>query len=152
MTNKGPIEYLFDSSGNEFKGGVTVYELEKNVFNSLNDLNKKYVEYINSEKTDNTKITDSITDLNQKISALNTAVTTLKTKNIDTNINTIDLINTYKDIIDKRNDLDIKMMEINKSIDSNYIEQKGKNDSTKYTNILITVLATSLIYYIFVKL
>ena len=164
--NKAPSEYLFDINGNLPPTGTspgsapynkTIYDLEKNVFNSLNDFNKKYAEYINSDKTDKTNINNSNEILNINIRAFDTALNNIIP--IDTSISTTDstrksneLINNYKNIIDKRNDLDVKMMEINQSIESNYIEHKGQVDSTKYTNILITVIATSLIYYIFVKL
>lgn len=158
--NKAPSEYLFDLSGNLPPTGTTpgsppynktIYDLEKIVFISLNDFNKKYSDYIKSDKTNQTEINNLYQILKNNITAFDRALININSSS-DSTIKSNELINNYKNIIDKRNDLDVKMMEINQTLDSNYIEYKGQNDSTKYTNILITVIATSLIYYIFVKL
>lgn len=59
---------------------------------------------------------------------------------------------THATILKLRNELDLKMKEINRSEDSVYSMYKAKYDSTMYSSIIWTILATSLLYYIFVKL
>ena len=54
---------------------------------------------------------------------------------------------TYNEMISKRSDLDVKT---NRLYNPEY--QPTYYNSTQYATILWTVLATSLIYYIFVKL
>ena len=58
----------------------------------------------------------------------------------------------YANLTNKRNDLDLKLQglyNIDNSIPDLYQLQ---NDSTVYTGVLWTVLATTLIYYVFIKL
>lgn len=193
MTSTSIIETFFDISGNYSPNGsapysYTIFDLEKKLFNSLNNFNNKYSQFLRCSNS----ITDSERDaninnilkdnnvncnaasrlltsddiriayneINNNITIYNTAFEKLKTifpinqLNSETNnIRDIDgLVNKYQDVIKLRNSLDLKMMEINKTKDSKFMYSKGQNDSTVYTNILLTVLATSLIYYIFVKL
>ena len=58
----------------------------------------------------------------------------------------------YNKLLTNRNQLDQQMKDIQKSSDSVYSTYKGSHDSTMYSQILLTVLATSLIYYVFIKL
>ena len=58
----------------------------------------------------------------------------------------------YNQLLSTRNKLDQQMKDIQKSSDSVYSTYKGSHDSTMYSQILLTVLATSLIYYVFIKL
>ena len=58
----------------------------------------------------------------------------------------------YNKLLTNRNQLDQQMKDIQKSSDSVYSTYKGSHDSTVYSQILLTVLATSLIYYVFIKL
>jgi hypothetical protein len=165
-----PSEIYFDSNGIKSSNGKrdathnnTIYDLEKIVFDSLNDFNTTYSQYIrctavNCTDTTITKegVINKQTDLNIKIQAYSNAYNQVNstTSSMDTMDSTKmkTLMDTYNTVVNKRNELDVKMMEFNQTIESNYMEYKGQYDSTKYTNILITVLATSLIYYIFVKL
>jgi len=62
------------------------------------------------------------------------------------------LLTNYNNLANKRNDLDLKLQDlynIDNSIPNLYNLQ---TDSTVYTGILWTVLATTLIYYVFIKL
>jgi len=62
------------------------------------------------------------------------------------------IISHYNNLVDTRSKLDQQMKDIQKTSDSVYSMYKGSYDSTMYSQILLTVLATSLIYYVFVKL
>jgi len=59
---------------------------------------------------------------------------------------------TYNNNIKLRNDLDQKMVELYNGDQSIAMYQKKSVDSVVYANILWTILATSLIYYVFVKI
>lgn len=69
---------------------------------------------------------------------------------VNTNYNSI--LSKYNNLVDTRSKLDQQMKDIQKTSDSVYSMYKGSYDSTMYSQILLTVLATSLIYYVFVKL
>lgn len=186
----------FDISGNVPSSGAndnsgqvpynyTIYDLEKKVFDSLNDFNRIYSQYLRCS----TQITDTERDINinralrdtsssrgcseqdknitlnnvtqasivvsDKIEAYKKAYSTFPiddTRAQASREKVTTLVNNYNSIVQKRNELDSIMIELNRTKDSQYMEWKGYDDSTKYANILLTVLATSLIYYIFVKL
>jgi len=86
------------------------------------------------------------------INALNSALEKQLTSGNNTSANIYETQQTHDKILKLRNELDIKMKEINRSQDSVYSMYKAKYDSTMYSSIIWTILATSLIYYIFVKL
>lgn len=51
-----------------------------------------------------------------------------------------------------RNDLDIKLRNLYNNREGAMKNQKQQIDSTVYENILLTVLATSIIYFTFIKI
>lgn len=163
----------------------TIYDLEKNVFDSINEFNTIYSNYFRcSTELSNNKVPgDNVrtalistaiirgctdisnitlaninvvkTKLKTKIEAFNNAVNNFQSPGNSNDYNPAkveELLKKYENIINKRNEIDIKMKEINQTDDSHFMDYKGRYDSTQYTNILVTVLATSLIYYIFVKM
>lgn len=184
----------FDIGGNIPSNGIlggqdpykyTIYDLEKNIFDSLNEFNQIYSNYLRcsneiGDSERNSVINDALkntagsrTCSTDSTTLTKTAVITASTKvsdNVDAYTKAFGtfekgdssaqesaekvatLVNNYNEIIQKRNNLDLKVNEVNHVMESQYMELKGQGDSTKYTNILLTVLATSLIYYIFVKL
>lgn len=60
-------------------------------------------------------------------------------------------INTYNNMVSTRNNLDFKLREINEMKDSIYSENKLRNDANLYTTFMLTVLATTMVAYIFIK-
>jgi hypothetical protein len=58
----------------------------------------------------------------------------------------------YVDIKNFRNDLDIKLRNLYNNRDGAMKNQKQQIDSTVYENILLTVLATSILYFTFIKI
>jgi hypothetical protein len=64
------------------------------------------------------------------------------------NINTTE----YKTkIVNERNALDIKLKKLYNNRDGTMNNQKKHINSTIYENILLTILATSLVYFIFIN-
>jgi hypothetical protein len=63
-----------------------------------------------------------------------------------------DIITMYNKNVELRRSLDNKMIELYNGDQSIAMYQKKSMDSVVYANILWTVLATSLIYYVFVKI
>jgi len=51
-----------------------------------------------------------------------------------------------------RNDLDIKIRNLYNNRDGAMKNQKQQLDSTVYENILLTILATSIVYFVFIKI
>ena len=51
-----------------------------------------------------------------------------------------------------RNDLDIKLRNLYNNRDGAVKNQKQQLDSTVYENILLTVLATSIVYFVFIEI
>ena len=61
--------------------------------------------------------------------------------------------NTYNyEILNLRRDLDAKLKELNGNTDTISYEYKNRFDSTIYSGLMVTVLATSMLYYVFTKL
>ena len=54
-------------------------------------------------------------------------------------------------IVNERNDLDIKLKKLYNNRDGTMKNQQKHINSTIYENILLTILATSLIYFIFIN-
>ncbi len=63
-----------------------------------------------------------------------------------------ELLDKYSNNLNLRNELDLKMKEILKTDDSFVNQSKLHYDSTMYASIGWTILATSLLYYVFRKL
>ena len=60
---------------------------------------------------------------------------------------------TYNDEIKYyRDDLDIKLRNLYNNRDGAMKNQKQQIDSTVYENILLTVLATSIVYFVFIEI
>ena len=58
----------------------------------------------------------------------------------------------YNLLKEKRNELDMKMKEILGTENSILFENQNYIDSSVYTTLLWTVLATSCLYYLFIKI
>lgn len=73
-----------------------------------------------------------------------------KTSEYDTNYRS--LMNTYSNILSLREDLDNKLKELYDLPNSKSIDYTSNYDGTIYSGILVTALATAMIYYTFTKL
>lgn len=120
-------------------GPQTIPDLEDEVIKSLTTF------YGNQTDANHTAVSGKIARLKSAVSKL-----TPDSNNPTRDTNALKIY--HNEILKNRNELDIKMKEINRSQDSVYSMYKAKYDSTMYSSIIWTILATSLIYYIFVKL
>lgn len=159
----------FDENGNlSNKGKYTIFDLEQKLFDSLNKFNTTYAYYMRCTKgkpeLDKTScpqknvhqddVKRAYNKVNKNINVFNKAVTYLNNvdspKSYDKSYNTIK--REYEQVVSLRADLDQKMKEILGTYDSVYANNKLEYDSAIYSSILWSVLATSLIYYVFVKM
>jgi len=110
-----------------------------------------------SNVADENTVRTSYEEVSAAITALDAATTYIKTTSGGVSREVYDMsynsmLSNHKSILKLRNELDVKMREINRTEDSVYSMYKANYDSTMYTSILWSVLASSLVYYIFVKL
>jgi len=155
--------------------GLTTLEAESILLDQIIDFNKKYARYVtcnDSTMNPNNKLMCSAIDLSYN--TIQTAyskilVETSKGENVYGSIldvsntklsNNISyavydsshsyIKNTYNDeILNLRNELDTKLKELNSNKDSISAEYKNRFDSTIYSGLMLTVLVTSMLYYIF---
>jgi sulfatase maturation enzyme AslB (radical SAM superfamily) len=118
------------------------------VINDVNKFQQEYNKYIKNGYNDFsvqfTKLTDSytkvITDINLKDNVI-----------IDGSHNYI--MDNYRNNVQQRQDLDDKLKEVYKTKDSLYnSEYKTVYDATMLSGVLLTILASSLLYYSFSQL
>ena len=139
-----PYSCTSSSSGN------TIPTMEGNLIKSLTDY---YSCIINLKDSDTIYNCESqASDYFNNYYMLSGSLKNFKRNTRDGNVDLSKLTTQHGNIIQQRNQLDIKLKEINKSQDSAYSMYKAKYDSTMYSSIIWTILATALIYYIFVKL
>lgn len=181
--NTEPSNLCIDGNFGNDSCVESIYTLEKNVIDKINDFYKTYAEYVRcsddadsssfvDNNSDSTKtygltrkcttsitltnvesaynaVIDAISKLNNAINIINSAnsaTITLSNKTID------EIKQKYSDNLNLRNELDLKMKEILKTDDSFVNQSKLHYDSTMYASIGWTILATSLLYYVFRKL
>ena len=125
----------------------------------LNDFNQKYSIYVgcqNETSNCDSNITkDNVIDAKDLVISDITQVTTAignltQGKSIDEyDASHNEIINTHRDIMKLRSELDMKLKEIYVTEDSIAYQQKQMFDGTAYTSLVWTVLATSTLYYVF---
>jgi hypothetical protein len=98
----------------------------------------------------NKQLLQQINDLNNLISTFNSIIRFLQST--APNDNSQEILQNYKKNMELRADLDKKLGEIYRYTDSKIVQSENYLDRTVYTNVLLTILATSLIYMIFIKL
>jgi len=133
-TNDGGVSTNPPSSLPEYQNTVDIIKFpdrKKQLSQQLNDINqliltfKQIVEYWNTLPSTNT---NNNTDMSKEI------------------------INNYQKMLSLRNDLDIKVGEIYRNNDSKIVQSEHSLDRSVYTNVVLTILATSLIYIVLIKL
>jgi hypothetical protein len=163
--DQGNRRERFQSSiGNEgfavYEGLDNIYSKETTLLADLSDFNRKYIEYTDCSRS-------NCATLSQKRAAMTQAYNVIMQTDIP-NMNRAmpsggltpaqydasfaNLVTTHDNVVKLRSELDIKMKELNRDADSKYADYKGNFDSAIYTNILVTVLATTLLYFTFTKL
>jgi hypothetical protein len=132
---------------------MNIFSEQKNVFKSLQSYNQAYLQ--NNLNSVNTPISD--TELKIYISNLQTAIFDLKKSSAskthaEYDRELIKLIEDYRDMVNQRADLDLRLEELYDNNSSKRALTKRELDSSMYANILWTILASLIIYVIFVYL
>jgi len=93
-------------------------------------------------------------DLTNLINNFNIILDSIRTSNtnVNPNDNYADIKTIYDNNVKLRNELDQKLGEIYKYKDSRIMQSQYNLDKTVYTNVILTILATSMIYIVFSKL
>jgi len=143
-----------------------IFDLEQDVIAKLNIFNSTYAEFIrcNSTNTYINKTNCPTSPVNPHQSQLNVndAIARLSNALQDINHNSDspvqydasynEITNNYKNVQQLRASLDLKMKDLENEDKSLSHIYQSKTDATVYAGILWTVLASSLVYYVFVKL
>jgi hypothetical protein len=145
-----------------------IFDKERALFNKINEFNEAYSCYTRKKYNDQPNVTQlGIGDCDSTIStelyrvsmmSLYSEIETLiveldSIKPTDNNIQSMAVITEISNANTAlRNDLKVKMKEIQGSPGSHYDQSKRNLDSTIYASILWTTLATGFLYYVFVEL
>jgi hypothetical protein len=148
-----------------------IFALEKDVLSNLNNFNSLYANYVNctlkKSTTNTTSCPSSEVTLEtvnyaydatkNSIAALQTALGSLSPTNggptpsqYDTSYNAI--MGQYEQMVKNRVEIDTKLRELNNINGASSDFYEKQYISTAYTKILLTVLATTVAYYVFMKL
>lgn len=106
----------------------------------------------NCKNTDMATLTSSSNNLNESIIKLQTFINANKSSTESTPNNLASLTELSNRVKKIRGELDTKLKEIKNADDSLQNMYKAQKDAVDYTSILWTVAATSLLYYVFIKL
>jgi len=147
------LENVYDEATSK-----TLMTSENQVLSDIIKFNQLYTEYLtckanNLNNMSNcsdqaNKLSALKTTLDSEISALSGQITSGTKKEI---LTYAELQTAYQNNIATRTELDIKLKELYRTNDSITNEYKKHYDSTMYSGILLSALATSILYYIFVK-
>jgi hypothetical protein len=148
-----------------------IFALEKDVLSNLNNFNSLYANYVNctlkKSTTNTTSCPSSEVSLEtvnyaydatkNSIAALQTALGSLSPTNggptptqYDASYNAI--MGQYEQMVKNRVEIDTKLRELNNINGASSDFYEKQYISTAYTKILLTVLATTVAYYVFMKL
>jgi len=159
------IEGLTDPNASSIS---TDSNLEKTLINQLNTFNQQYQRYIHCNdiynnkdcKTDGSEPT--VGSLNSLIGEINGTINNISKNNYNiggnvisptTYQNTYNNINSnYENVLQLRKELDMKVNKLYNPDNSVISDYKNQFDSTIYSGILISALATSILYYVFTEL
>ena len=152
------IEGLTDT---DMENITTLMTKERELLDQLADFNKKYERYIHCN--DSNVNEDCVSgneptsqELIDKMNTINGIINVMKSKTISQTpnyqSNHTNIVNDYDKVVNLRNDLDIKLKQLHDPENSKIVDFKYSYDSTIYSGIVISALATSLLYYIFTEL
>jgi hypothetical protein len=143
------------------------FEQSPNAFDEIMDFNTKYARYIQcNDTTINPGNVLKCTDDQSSMAGVNAAYEKLvgSTSNLQKSLEAptkskVDylsthnsILNNHQDLLKLRADLDLKMKELYDIRNRSKTDNQMKYDSTMYSGILWTVIASSLVYYGFTKL
>jgi hypothetical protein len=152
------IEGLSDTDITNTK---TLMTKEKELLDQLVDFNMKYQRYIHcNDSTVNKDCTSdsypSAQELITKMNKINDILGDMDRTNISNNTdfeqNHYNIIGDYDKVLKLRYDLDMKVKQLYDPENSKIADFKNSYDSTIYSGIIVSALATSMLYYIFTEL
>jgi len=154
-----------------------IFKLEQDVMEKLNYFNQTYAAYLRCGSTGNSNqqyikdcpsVKPSAEDVDNAYNAVTAAATKLnnamdlkstsannstggaKNATYETNYNAI--MKQYTDLVKKRKDIDNELAELYNTAESTSSFYDKMYMTTMYSKILLTILATSIIYYTIMKL
>ena len=147
---------IMDDSG--YIKSKNLFDLEKDVVDAINNFNTIYYAYIRcttiscSTTTSENDVSAAADTLNNKIKLLQDAYTAANIKTDDATFqqNHTEIMNKAKSIDELRRNLDSKMETILKNRNPP-TETTQQYDATIYAGIAWSVLATSLLFYVFIE-
>lgn len=164
------------NKGKDLKSPNDVFQLEQDAMAKLNTFNQAYANYMRCGSTGNTNqsyidqssctetdksvyktnVDAAYSDLSGALIALNDALNKMganggKTpENYDATYNS--MLSTYNDLVKTRQTIDDELAELYGTTDGVNSYYNKMYMSTMYSKILWTILATSLLYYVIMKL
>jgi hypothetical protein len=137
--------------------GLNSFDLEDSLVKKLNLFNKAYYDYISNKSADNlSAINIANTNLQEDIAKITVYISGQDTTAQVTDASFVSNHNAIKskasEIESLRADLDMKMQEILKAKYGIPTDYSIDRDTTAYTSILWTALATSLLYFVFIEM
>jgi hypothetical protein len=141
-----------NENGNCSNGSVSLYVLHKNLRDAMDKYNTMYLcctEKIKSNTCNcsNENLLNATIQLNDAVVAYNNALAFVARIVIGTNNQGL-----YGDILKQRATLDGALDLLKNNQDPRYLHYKSKYDYAVYASIVWGVLASGLLYYVFVKL
>jgi hypothetical protein len=152
------IEGLSDTDITNTK---TLMTKEKELLDQLVDFNMKYQRYIhcNDPNVNTDCASDNypsaqelITKMNKINDILGSMDRTIISNNTDFEQNHYNILGDYENVVNLRYDLDMKVKQLYDPENSKIADFKNSYDSTIYSGIIVSALATSMLYYIFTEL
>ena len=151
--------------------GLTMMDTSVEVLADLKEFNKKYQKYVkckditlpDSAKSDCTEADRNIQTVNDVYDKLMTdgsgSIQRLKSAPLNRYINSADyetkhteILQTHSEIIPLRKELDSKMKQLMDDEDNINADYKDKYDATMYSSLVLSVVLTSSLFFIFKKL
>jgi len=151
--------------------GLTMMDTSVEVLADLKEFNKKYQKYVkckditlpDSAKSDCTEADTNIQTVNDVYDKLMTdgsgSIQRLKSAPLNRYINSADyetkhteILQTHSEIIPLRKELDSKMKQLMDDEDNINADYKDKYDATMYSSLVLSVVLTSSLFFIFKKL
>ena len=149
--------------------GLTMMDTSVEVLADLKEFNKKYQKYVkckditlpDSAKSDCTEADKNIQTVNDVYDKLmtNGSIQKLQSAPLNRFINSADyetkhteILQTHSEIIPLRKELDSKMKQLMDDEDNINADYKDKYDATMYSSLVLSVVLTSSLFFIFKKL
>jgi hypothetical protein len=161
------FQIKFDSSGNISKTNVgqSITDLEKNLYDSVNEFYSAYVKYIRcnnnsglaecSKPLTPTELKTKYTAADNSIKRYDTAIKTIISNLPQNGQNTDDLMLDYEKVLKSRADIDLELDELTITNTSHGSETNftiTRYNHSVYAAVLLTAFSTSLLYFLFFKM